>query len=200
LKGPRLLCRGFAIREKEEDMDLASWLHCDDPAQMLRFLESKVRLRGLQSFVVACCRRVWPMLSQRDQETIRVKERPARKRITVFDAVGWATSAAYHVWRANPANAVAAWDAERRDQCALLRCLFGNPFQLLTPRLFPAPVVGLALHISEAFPAVSEQYLILADALEDLGEEQAAAHCRQPIHAKGCQVLNWIIGSKGTAS
>ena len=38
-----------------------------------------------------------------------------------------------------------------------------------------------------------EQYLILADALEEQGEGQAAAHCREPLHAKGCHILDWIL-------
>jgi hypothetical protein len=35
---------------------------------------------------------------------------------------------------------------------------------------------------------------ILADALEEIGLEAFARHCRQPIHAKGCHVLDSILG------
>jgi hypothetical protein len=57
---------------------------------------------------------------------------------------------------------------------------------------FPAHVVGLARSIYATFPAVSPEYAILADALEELGEAEAAAHCRQELHAKGCHVLDWV--------
>jgi hypothetical protein len=87
---------------------------------------------------------------------------------------------------------VVAWRSEDGCQCRLLRCLFGNPFQTLSPRSFPPHVLGLADAISQAFPAVSEDYAVLADALEELGATDAAAHCRQELHARGCHVLDWI--------
>jgi hypothetical protein len=88
----------------------------------------------------------------------------------------------------------AAVAAQVRRQCDLLRDVFGNPFRPLPPRRFPAHVVGLARDCYEAFPAVGESYPILADALEELGEETAAEHCRQPLHVRGCHVLDWALG------
>jgi hypothetical protein len=44
------------------------------------------------------------------------------------------------------------------------------------------------------FPDISPEYAILADALEELGEAEAAAHSRLELHAKGCHVLEWITG------
>jgi hypothetical protein len=82
---------------------------------------------------------------------------------------------------------------ERTTQAALLRCLFGNPFCPLPARTFPTHVVGLAESVAAAFPAVSADYAILADALEELGEGPAAAHCRQGTHARGCHVVDWIL-------
>jgi hypothetical protein len=76
--------------------------------------------------------------------------------------------------------------------CTLIRCIFGNPYCPLAPRSFPAHVVGLARSCSEAFPELSSDYSVLADALEELGEDQAAAHCRHTLHARGCHVLDWI--------
>jgi len=84
--------------------------------------------------------------------------------------------------------------AERAAQAALLRDIIGNPFRLLPSRTFPPHVVGLAESCSAAFPAVSGDFLVLADALDDLGEERAAAHCREPLHVKGCHTLDWILG------
>src|SRR5205807_1892065 len=89
-----------------------------------------------------------------------------------------------------------AWDrAEEREQarqCDLLRDVVGNPFQRLPGRSFPAHVVGLAEASYDAFPKVIDEFLILADALDDLGEGAAAAHCREELHVKGCHVLDWI--------
>jgi hypothetical protein len=72
----------------------------------------------------------------------------------------------------------------------------GNPWRPLPPRAFPAHVTGLARTIYAAFPAVSPEYAILADALEELGEADAAAHCRTGLHARGCHVVDWITGKK----
>jgi hypothetical protein len=81
----------------------------------------------------------------------------------------------------------------RERVCDLVREIFGNPFRPLERRAFPAHVVELARECYSAFPTVSDRFLILADALADLGEEQGAGHCRQPEHAKGCHVLDTIL-------
>jgi hypothetical protein len=79
-------------------------------------------------------------------------------------------------------------------QCAAIREVFGNPFQPLAPRSFPAHVEALAQSCYDAFPAVSGDYAVLADALEELGEEWAAQHCREARHYRGCHVLDWLHG------
>jgi hypothetical protein len=83
--------------------------------------------------------------------------------------------------------------AIQRQQLALVRCIAGNPFAPLVPRALPRHVAGLADACRAAFPAVSEAYCVLADALEELGEEQAAAHCREAQHVRGCHVIDWIL-------
>ncbi len=98
--------------------------------------------------------------------------------------------AAFTVYKAMHKVAV---QRESAVQCGLLRCIFGNPFWPLQARAFPAHILGLAEACYADFPSVSQQVLILADALEDLGEESAAAHCREPNHVKGCHVLDWIL-------
>jgi hypothetical protein len=97
------------------------------------------------------------------------------------------------IWAADAAGAAArirAGQVERAVQCASLRCIAGNPFRPLPPRSFPLHVVGLvetiALGDLDALP-------FLADALADLGEEHAAAHCREPLHTPGCHVVDWIL-------
>jgi hypothetical protein len=66
---------------------------------------------------------------------------------------------------------------------------------LLPPRIqfaFPAHVQGLASQIyhKRDWPLMP----ILADALEEIGQAEMAVHCRQPIHAKGCHLLDSILG------
>jgi hypothetical protein len=91
---------------------------------------------------------------------------------------------------AGPAGRPAAW----QRQCELLRCVFGNLFRPLLPLTFPAHVLALAELIRADFPEVrSADYGILADALADLGQEDAAAHCRGATHARGCHVIDWIL-------
>jgi hypothetical protein len=80
--------------------------------------------------------------------------------------------------------------------CDLLREVFGNPFRPLPARAFPAHVVGLAGACYAAFPVVSAEYDVLADALEEMGEDQAAAHCRQERHVRGCHVVDWVLGHR----
>lgn len=87
----------------------------------------------------------------------------------------------------NAAWAEAAELAEVANQ-AVLDCL-------LPPRIestFPPHVKGLATLIYEKrdWPLM----LVLADALEELGYTDFAQHCRQPIHARGCHVLDSILG------
>lgn len=84
--------------------------------------------------------------------------------------------------------------SEQAHQCDLVRDIFGTPFRPLPPHRFPIHVVGLAEACYAAFPEVSGDFPILADALDELGEGQAAAHCREPLHAKGCHVLDLILG------
>src|SRR5262249_4878578 len=87
-------------------------------------------------------------------------------------------------------TAYAARDAQSTWQAAIFRDLFGIPFRPLPPRPFPSHVIGLAEACYAAFPEVSDQFLILADALAELVEETAATHCRKPLHAKGCHVVD----------
>ena len=73
----------------------------------------------------------------------------------------------------------------------VVRDLLGNPFHPLAARSFPPPLVGLAQACHDGDHVL---YGLLADALDDLGEEGLANHCREPEHARGCHVVDWIMG------
>ena len=89
---------------------------------------------------------------------------------------------------------------ERKQQCALLRDIFGNPFQT-APKCNPSwrtsEVIALATAIYQdrdfrRMPA-------LADALETAGcrDPEILAHCRSGSeHVKGCWVLDLVLGKQ----
>jgi hypothetical protein len=114
-------------------------------------------------------------------------------RQAVYGALDAASAAAYLVAPAGTRAHARVAAAERVVQCRLLRDILGNPYRPLAPRSFPAPVLGLAESVYEGDHAL---YPVLADALADLGEERAAAHCREPLHVKGCHIVDWVRGRR----
>lgn len=205
-------------------MDEREWLASTDPERMLNFLRASASDRKLRLFAAACCRQVWRYLDPPAHDAIEVGERYADGEATEEERSfsHWAFNGPHsdcvslaHLGCVSPRDAQ-VWEAVVRtsgdvletagmyddpeadrdgtSQAALLRCIYATPFRPLPPRSFPAHVLGLAGACYAAFPAVSDQLPILADALEELGEERAAAHCREQVHAKGCHVVDWILG------
>lgn len=210
-------------------MNEQAWHNAVDPEPLLEYLRGRTSDRKLRLFAVACCRRIWHLLSdERSRKAVEVAEQLADG----FDsqaAVSLAGDKNYEVIRATTlytpsndaaraANAclgsgawAAAWNVvssareavhrsdhataykESRAQADLLRHLVGNLFKAMPTGPFAAHLVGLAMTCYEGFPEVVIDYCILADALEDQGEDKAAAHCREPMHVKGCYVLDWLL-------
>src|SRR5205807_2238821 len=70
-----------------------------------------------------------------------------------------------------------AWRAEHKAVVPIIHDIAGNPFRPLPRRTFPAAVLGLARSCCDAFPVVSPDYRVLADAMDELGESEVASHC-----------------------
>ncbi len=154
-------------------MTESEWLACEDPAVMLEWLprhnvppsERKLRL-----FACACCRQVWPLLTdERSQAAVVAAEQYADGLITED----------------------AARAAEQREQAALLREIIGNPFRPVEyDRCCGLRNQGLVIKI--AYRIYSERDFaampILADALEDAGcdNEEILRHCRGWERCSNC--------------
>jgi hypothetical protein len=88
-------------------------------------------------------------------------------------------------------------DVEAKAQVAVLRDVFGNPFDPVAPNpeWFTSTAVALARGIYE--DRAFDRLPILADALQDAGCEDARVlnHCREPgEHDCGCWVLDMVLG------
>jgi len=98
---------------------------------------------------------------------------------------------------------VVALHVEQEKEIAILRDILGNPFRPLsiTPDWLTPTVLSLAqaAYDNRSLPSGTldnERLAILADALEDVGCENADIlnHCRQPgEHVRGCWVVDAIL-------
>jgi hypothetical protein len=133
----------------------------------------------------------------RDYELARLAARAAEA--TVEDT-GWDVACGAAQYAAQAVNGTGP--DEHRSQCDLLRDAFGNPFRpfALHPawlRWYDGCVVSMARTIYEQ--RRFEEMPILADALEEAGcdDEEILWHCREePEHARGCWLLDAILGKK----
>jgi hypothetical protein len=114
-----------------------------------------------------------------------------------YDALTADAQARYAFAAVSRPNFHAACTREERNQLALARDIFGNPFRPVAfdPRWRTSDVIGLAKAIYD--DNTFERMPILADALMDAGceDEQVIGHCRGPgPHVRGCWVVDLILG------
>jgi hypothetical protein len=88
---------------------------------------------------------------------------------------------------------------ERRGQCELLLCIFGNPFRpVVLDSAWRAPtavMLAQGIYVERAF----DRLPFLADALEDAGctSKELLDHLRAPgPHARGCFALDLLLGKQ----
>jgi len=83
-------------------MTEADWLSSTDTKRMLRFLGRRASVRKLRLFACACCRRVWPLLTDdRSRAAVEVAERFADGQATEPDRVAACQAAADLDWQIN---------------------------------------------------------------------------------------------------
>jgi hypothetical protein len=208
-------------------VDEQQWLSATDPMPMLEALRGKASDRKLRLFLADSVRALASLFGNEQEELSEIHERVADGEATEEDLERFLLRDMPGLWvhRAPGGNLPGVWEsarmavrdrfklaplettetitaesraAENDQMCAALRCVMGNPFRMRQARTFPAHVTGLAQSIYAAFPHVGPEYAILADALEELGEADAAAHCRTDLHAKGCHVVDWITGKSSS--
>jgi hypothetical protein len=123
------------------------------------------------------------------------------------ERVQWETVAAMAYYRQEEAGAHSVqrtdWylltAAERAEQAALARCIFGNPFRpAVTGPYWLAWEGGCVVAMARAIYEDRrwEDMPFLADALEEAGceDEGMLSHCRTGSHARGCWVLDLLLG------
>jgi hypothetical protein len=90
------------------------WLSCSNPTLMLHFLRGKASERQLRLFEVACCRRIWQLLSdERSRQAVELAERYADAQATKEELEA-AAEAAWSVWELDTerASMEGQWDKD----------------------------------------------------------------------------------------
>jgi hypothetical protein len=197
-----------------------------------RAIVRKPSVRKLRLLACACCRRIWNRLKgKRHRQAVEVAERFAdrlasAKQLSAAHERTLEGGRPRHYW--NPAGRAAAptrsLRSELRDcvmgcliptqepleegavQCALLRCILGNPFRTIefNPGCLTPGVISLAQAAYEerVLPSgelQADRLALLADALEDAGCARAdlLGHLRsEGPHVRGCWALDLVLGKQ----
>ncbi|MGF1582606.1 MAG: hypothetical protein ACFCD0_25055 [Gemmataceae bacterium] len=205
-------------------MNEKKWLEGTDPIDMLEYLRPMGSSRKFRLFSVACCWRVEPYLDGEDScFAVQVGERYAdgkatqdeleQARASKAGQVSYATvkptafafqAAKYAVQAAADIVANVGGGSRREvniEQCELLRCMFGNPFQK-DPFILPHWKTWNNGTVTRLAHSIYQQknfghLPVLADALEEAGcdDETLLDHCRTTtVHTRGCYVLDTLLG------
>lgn len=169
-------------------MTEAEWLMCTDPRTMYLFIRGSASDRKVRLFAVACCYRLWDLMTEERRDAIRIAERYADgladddERRFVFgeteigdvDDTTWETSWAVRLAlmergdiAANLAHRRILRNRKRVDEnahVAFLRDIFGNHFRpvALDPSWPTSTVLAFASSIYEE--KAFDRMPILADA------------------------------------
>jgi hypothetical protein len=197
-----------------------------------RELVRKPSVRKLRLLACACCRRIWPHLKgERHRRAVEVAERFA-DRLASAEQLAAARERTVeggrprHYW--NPAGRAAAptrtLRSEVRDcvmgcaipasapakegavQCALLRCVLGNPFRAIgldpgcrTPRALSLAQAAYEERDLPSGELQADGLALLADALEEAGctDADILGHLRGPgPRVRGCWVVDLVLGKE----
>lgn len=204
-KGSRRQCRLFACACVR-----LCWDYLTEPAgrRVIEVAEAYADGRTRRRDLTACVR----------EATVALMIRPAFSQtpsIVALGAAHWTGFAAENCFAAarvcdltvqclaamadsGTAGRQAAMTRAHRAVRAVMHDVFGNPFRpvRLDPRWRTADVLGLARGIYE--DQAFDRLPLLRDALMDAGcaDDQVLKHCDQPVHVRGCWLLDRILGLK----
>jgi hypothetical protein len=209
-------------------MTEAEWLSTTDQDRMVFLIRGELDRPAMRSdrkerlFAVACCYRMWDLMTGDQRECLALAERVADGLAPDLPPHTRAWGEAYgRIYRPDPTprqhsvqNALVGALEEGRNavistmrwaesvygrgvNSGLLRDIFGNPFRpsALDPRWRTEAVVALArgVYAERAF----DRLPVLADALEDAGcaDPDILGHCRGGgSHVRGCWVVDLVLG------
>jgi hypothetical protein len=221
--------QGVILWKMGDAMTEAEWLSCTDPIRMLELLGDHSSRRKMRLFIAEGARSLETLFGNDQKVLAELQEQVAESKATEEDLERFLLRDWPELWehRAPGGNLPSVWQSARmvvRDRfklapleknevvtdgsrvteyaemCSQLRCLFGNPFHLVSVEPIwlswnagMIPQLAQAIYDNLLFTDIS----VLADALEEAGCTNADIldHCRGPgPHIRGCWVLDLILG------
>ena len=163
----------------ERAMTEAGWSASHSPKAMLEFLRARVGHRKLRFFAVACCRRVWPLLTDpRSRAAVEVVERYAD---------GLAGPEEMHdAYRLARAAARAAWDA--------VGVARGDPDALAAAHRATEAARAAAEAACEESAVAAAATAVAAGCTAYAGDPALRAHVAAE-HRAQCRLLRCVVGN-----